>query len=100
MGTAVIDGIDAALVEEEGDRAVVLVEWSVDERELHIWGGEGLAEKDLGRIGRACGEGITARFLDRTEVEIETVYGTFRVRLDPASGAPAETLGEQCSGGT
>lgn len=81
-----------------GDRAVALVEQSPDDRELHVWSGRGLGERDLGRLGPACGEGIKARFLDQTEVEVETVYGTFRFRLDPATGRPLETMGTHCAG--
>lgn len=81
-----------------GDRAVVLVERSLDDRELRMRSGRGLTERDVGRLGPACGEGIKARFLDATEVEIETVYGTFRLRLDPATGQPLETMGTRCSG--
>jgi hypothetical protein len=82
----------------DGDRAVVLVEYSQDNRELHVWAGSGLGERDVGVLGLACGQGIEARFLDPGEVEVETVYGNFRVRLDPATGAPLESMGDTCSG--
>lgn len=81
-----------------GDRAVVVVERSPDDRELRMWSGRGLAERDVGRLGPACGEGIKARFLDANEVEVDTVYGAFRFRLDPATGRPLEPMGTRCSG--
>jgi hypothetical protein len=52
----------------------------------------------MGRIAPACGEGIRARFLDDTEVEVETVYGTFRFRLDPATGQPLNVIGTSSTG--
>lgn len=81
----------------QDDRAVVLVVRGSADQELRIWAGKGFDERDMGRLGPACGQ-VTARFLERDLVEIESSYGTFQLHLDPTTGAPREDIGEHCSG--
>ncbi|HET6211873.1 MAG TPA: hypothetical protein VFE14_03265 [Micromonosporaceae bacterium] len=80
------------------DRSVVVVLHGRDDRQLHIWSGRGLATRDRGALGIACGE-VTASFLGHDEVQIVTSYGTWQLRLDPATGRPLDRLGPRCSGG-
>jgi hypothetical protein len=81
----------------DGQRAIALFERSLDERELRVWAGSGLATREVGVLGRACGT-VEARFTSRNEVDIATAYGDFHVRLDPATGAPLDGLGSSCTG--
>jgi hypothetical protein len=79
------------------DRAIVLVDYGGEVRELRVWAGGGLGERDMGRLGPACGN-VLARFLEHDRVEIESAYGTFQFRLDPATGEPLEDMGDRCAG--
>lgn len=81
----------------DGERAVALLHRTADDRELRVWAGAGLTARDVGRLGKACGE-VTARFLSRDEVEVDSSYGVFRFQLDPRSGAPLSQLGDSCTG--
>ncbi|HET8657858.1 MAG TPA: hypothetical protein VFM55_02545 [Micromonosporaceae bacterium] len=78
------------------DRAVVLVEREND-RQLRLWAGRGMTARDMGSLGLACGH-VTARFIGPDEVEVLTSYRDWRLRLDPATGAPLDTIGPRCAG--
>jgi hypothetical protein len=79
-----------------GDLRLV-VETRGEDSDLHIWAGSGWTVRDMGRIGKACGE-VSGTFNGRGEVLITTVYGSFRIPLDPATGRPLAQLGPTCSG--
>lgn len=78
------------------DRAVMLVEREND-RQLRLWSGQGMTARDVGSLGLACGH-VTARFVGPDEVEVRTSYRDWRLRLDPATGAPLDTIGPRCAG--
>lgn len=78
------------------ERAVVLVEKDKD-RQLRLWVGRGLAARDAGSLGLACGQ-VTARFVGEDEIEVLTSYRDWRLRLDLATGAPLDTIGPRCVG--
>ena len=81
----------------DGQRAVAVYERSLDDRELQVWAGGGLAAREVGVLGPACGT-VTARFTTRDYVMISTDYGDFRIRLDPATGVPLDVIGPTCTG--
>jgi hypothetical protein len=81
----------------DGQRAVAVVERGLDDRELQVWVGTGLTTREVGVLGPACGP-VTAQFTGRDEVALSTNYGDFRLRLDPATGTPLDTIGPTCSG--
>jgi len=66
--------------------------------ELRVWDGTGLAARELGSLGAACGN-LQARFLGPDVVELDTPYGDWQLRLDPATGQPREVLGPRCPDG-
>lgn len=78
-----------------GDRAVVLFEFDADDRRLHVWVGRGLLRRDLGDLGKACGD-VAARFVEPDTVEVDSSYGAWRAKLDPATGEPAGPSRESC----
>lgn len=75
----------------------LVVETRGEDAEIRIWAGKGWAVRDMGRVGRACGE-VSGSFPSRSEVQITTVYGDFRISLDPDTGRPLRQLGPTCSG--
>jgi hypothetical protein len=79
-----------------GDLQAVVVTHG-EQAEIRIWAGTGLGVRDMGRVGRACGT-VSAFFTSRSEVQISTSYGDFRVPLDPATGRPLRQLGPRCTG--
>jgi hypothetical protein len=81
---------------DSGDRALALVV-SGDERQMHILAGRGVAVRDVGSLGIACGQ-IEGLFLSHDEVQVTTSYGTWQFRLDPANGKPLNILGPRCAG--
>jgi hypothetical protein len=82
----------------DGQRAVALVERGLDDRKLQVWVGAGLAAREAGDLGPACGP-VTVRFDGPDRVAISTNYGDFQLRLDPATGVPLDGIGSHCSGG-
>jgi hypothetical protein len=85
---------------EDGSRAVVQVVRATDpyRYELRVWVGGGLAAREAGSLGLACG-GADARFVTPDLVELDTSYGTWQLSLDPDTGEPREVLGPRCSEG-
>jgi hypothetical protein len=79
-----------------GDLQAV-VETHGENAEIRMWAGSGWAVRDMGRIGRACGP-VSAFFTGRTEVQISTSYGDFRIPLDERTGRPLRQLGPTCLG--
>lgn len=67
--------------------------------ELRVWDGTGLTARELGSLGQACGNLQGARFVGPDVVELDTPYGDWQLRLDPATGAPLEVLGPRCPDG-
>ena len=87
------------LVHAPGDRYDLAL---VDRREpnakqLRVWRGHGWSARDMGGFGDVCGAEVEVKFFGPTEFEVSTLYGTFRLRVDP-SGRPASSLGPTCSG--
>jgi hypothetical protein len=80
----------------DGSRRLV-VRVQGEQRELHIWSGTGVAARDRGRIGLACGE-VVGSFTGNDRVRVSSVYGQFDLRLNPQTGAPESTMGPTCSG--
>ncbi len=64
--------------------------------EIRIWAGHGLAVRDMGRVGPACGP-VSASFTSRAELQISTSYIDTRVPLDPRTGRPLQELGPSCT---
>ncbi len=81
----------------DGQRAVALVT-VLQGRQLHAFAGSGVGARDQGNLGRPCGPSVTAEFTGDDQVEVTTNYGTFDLRLDPATGRPVRGLGPTCSG--
>jgi hypothetical protein len=81
----------------DGTRRLVLVTYSEDDRELRIWAGKGLAARDRGWLGLACGE-VVGTFSGNDQVQVASVYGDFDLRLNPETGAPIDTIGPTCAG--
>jgi phosphotransferase system glucose/maltose/N-acetylglucosamine-specific IIC component len=79
-----------------GERTVAKVTHGQD-YEVRLWTGSGLAMREDGSLGRPCGD-FKARFRGEDLVHIETNYGNFDVRLDPATGRPLNPIGPTCSG--
>ena len=67
--------------------------------ELRVWDGDGLTAREAGSLGEACGGVRNARFVGNDRVELDTAYGTWRLELDPATGAPRQVLGPRCPDG-
>lgn len=82
----------------DGDRTIAIVDRGRDNRQMHVWSGVGVFARDVGSIGRACGE-VTVQFLSRDRVVIGTQYGDWEIDLDPATGAPLQVLGARCADG-
>lgn len=82
----------------DGDRSVVLVERADRSRELHVWAGSGLLTRDVGVIGRACGE-VEIEFLSRDRFALTSSYGGWEIDLDPDTGSPRQVLGPRCKDG-
>ncbi|GIH13774.1 hypothetical protein [Rugosimonospora africana] len=81
----------------DGQRAVALVT-VLRGRQLHAFAGSGVGARDQGNLGRPCGPSVVAEFTGDDEVRVTTNYGTFDLRLDPATGRPVRGLGPTCSG--
>ena len=81
----------------DGQRSVALVTL-LHGRELHAFVGSGLGARDEGSLGTPCGIRVSAQFTGRDQVRVITDFGTFDLRLDPATGRPATHLGPTCSG--
>jgi hypothetical protein len=81
----------------DGTRRLVMVTYSEEDRELRIWAGKGLAARDRGWLGLACGE-VVGTFSGNDQVQVVSVYGDFDLRLDPRTGAPIDTIGPTCTG--
>jgi hypothetical protein len=79
-----------------GDLQAV-VETHGEDSDLRIWAGSGLAVRDMGRVGRACGP-VSVFFTSRTEIQISTNYGDFQIPLDARTGRPLRQLGPTCTG--
>lgn len=67
------------------------------EYQVRLWTGSGLGMREDGSLGRPCGD-FKARFQGEDLVHIETNYGNFDVRLDPATGRALNPIGPTCSG--
>jgi hypothetical protein len=78
---------DLALVDRGGEQR----------RELRVWRGHGLATRDLGSFGDACGDPVDIRFTGPDSFDLSTNYGTFHLTVD-AAGRPASSIGPTCSG--
>jgi hypothetical protein len=84
----------------DGDRRVAIVR----DRDipptsrLKVWTGSGLATREVGDLGQACGS-VRVRFVTDDQVELDTSYGTWVIDLDPATGEPRQVLGPRCSDG-
>jgi hypothetical protein len=79
-----------------GKRTVAKVTRGKD-YQVRLWTGSGLGMREDGSLGRPCGD-FKARFQGEDLVHIETNYGTFDVRLDPATGRALNPIGPTCSG--
>jgi hypothetical protein len=88
--------IDVVARDSGGARTLVRVSGGAD-TELRLWAGRGLATRDAGRVGLACGE-VRAQFRGPDELFVATSYGDFTIRLDPATGRPLTDMGATCSG--
>ncbi len=93
---SVFDPGQAHTVGRFGDLQAVVVTHG-DDDEIRIWTGQGLAVRDMGRVGKACGP-VTVFFTSRAEMQISTSYGDFQIPLDPDSGRPRHQLGPTCTG--
>jgi hypothetical protein len=62
-----------------------------------LWTGSGLGMREDGSLGRPCDD-FKTRFQGEDLVHIETNYGNFDVRLDPATGRALNPIGPTCSG--
>lgn len=82
----------------DGERTVALVERSDRSRALHVWQGGGLRARDMGTIGRACGEPDIS-FVTRDRIQINSSYGDWQIDLDPTTGRPRQVLGPRCADG-
>lgn len=82
----------------DGSRAVALVRDQDDNRYVRIWSGSGLTAREVGDLGKACGQ-VSARFVTDDRIELETSYGTWSFDLDPATGTPRQRLGPRCPDG-
>jgi len=80
----------------DGSRRLV-VRTAGEDHELRIWSGTGLAARDRGHLGLACGN-VVGAFTGNDRVHVASVYGEFDLRLDPATGKPENTMGPTCSG--
>jgi hypothetical protein len=79
-----------------GKRTVAKVTRGKD-YQVRLWTGSGLGMREDGSLGRPCGD-FKARFQGEDLVHIETNYGNFDVRLDPATGRALNPIGPTCSG--
>ena len=82
----------------DNERTVALVERGDQDRELHLWVGEGMSRRDVGILGPACGH-VLVRFLTDDAVQVGTNYGDWEIDLDPATGRPLEVFGPHCASG-
>lgn len=82
----------------EGDRTIAVVERGEENRQMHVWAGAGFFARDVGSIGKACGD-VTIQFISRDRVAVGTSYGDWQIDLDPATGAPLQVLGPRCADG-
>jgi hypothetical protein len=80
-----------------GQRTIVLYEPGTDFQRLHVWSGRGLGTRDVGDLGKPCGQ-TSVSFTGPDEIRVSTSYGQFDLRLDPATGRPLTTLGPTCYG--
>lgn len=95
-GPLFVPGYDVRASHPDGDRAVTIVDRGEQNREMRVWAGAGLAARDVGAIGKACGH-VQIRFQSRDLVWIGTSYGDWEIDLDPSSGRPLEVLGPHCA---
>lgn len=83
---------------DDGSRAAAVVSDrdSPSRSYLRIWDGSGLGTREVGELGRLCGA-VSVRFLHNDLLEVDTSYGTWRIDLDPATGAPLQVFSPRCS---
>jgi succinate dehydrogenase hydrophobic anchor subunit len=81
----------------DGQRSVALV-GVFQATQLHSFVGSGLHRRDEGSFGEPCGGRLIVRFVAADDIQVETDYGTFHLRTDPATGAPLKGLPRTCSG--
>jgi hypothetical protein len=82
---------------DDGQRAVAHVTaGGLQERDLRIWEGSGLATREVGSLGRPCG-GVRAEFVGRDVVVINQGFGDWEFRLDAETGEPRHVFGPRCS---
>jgi hypothetical protein len=83
----------------DGPRAVAHVTaGGLQERDLRIWEGTGLATREVGSLGRPCG-GVRAEFAGRDVVMINQGFGDWEFLLDAETGEPRHVFGPRCSDG-
>lgn len=84
----------------DGERAIGLVSYDRDNRELHVWVGDGLGMRDVGNVGKVCGQQVHADFVNPDLIEVDTGYGgPWEIELDPDTAEPLAELGPHCSDG-
>jgi succinate dehydrogenase hydrophobic anchor subunit len=66
--------------------------------EIHVLIGTGLARRDVGNLGSACGlpSDMDAEWINANEVKITTAYNTYDVLLNPKTGVPLQHFGATC----
>lgn len=97
-GTLFTPSVAVVASSSGGERTIAVVERGSNNRQMHVWSGKGFLARDVGAIGRACGE-VIIQFLSPDRVAIGTQYGDWQIDLDPATGAPLQVLGPRCADG-
>jgi succinate dehydrogenase hydrophobic anchor subunit len=81
----------------DGRHSVALVR-VFQAQQLHSFTGSGLARRDRGSFGEPCGGRLQVQFVGADQIRVVTDYGTFQLRIDPATGKPVGGLPRTCSG--
>lgn len=84
---------------DDGERVVVdVTAGGMNERDLRIWEGSGLAAREVGSFGKPCAS-PQAEFAGPDVVVINQGHGDWQFHLDPETGEPLHVFGPRCSDG-
>jgi hypothetical protein len=76
--------------------AILVDRGNSERRELHLVRGSGLHAVDVSNVGSPCGLDIDVTFQDDMLL-VDTNYGLWKVRFDPTTGHPFNTIGPVCA---
>jgi len=63
---------------------------------VHILAGKGIRQRDAGDVGLVCGQNVDVTFDSDSQITVVTDFGTYKIRLDPASGRPIDHMPATC----